>query len=851
MESPTSHRRESGNGNAFTRPFRQTADDFRDPERPAWKKVGLAFVLAFMAFSLVLAGFMAYALLQIPSAPSVAELQRETNARPTTVLAADGSQIAQFERQGRLRVPLDSVAAPFINALLAVEDRRFYEHDGIDWRRTVRAGTRTARGRMEGGSTLTQQLARNLYPDEIGRSISIRRKIKEIITARRIERSQSKEQILEAYVNTVPFLYNAFGVEMAARTYFDVHAWELNELQAATLVGMLKGTSLYNPVRNPERALERRNLVLAQMARHGFLEPARLNELHERDLELDFEPQDGPTSEYPHFSRYVREWLSEWADARGYDIFSDGLVVHTTLDPEIQRSAEEAVRRRGEQLQQAAEREWGAGFSQFWARHRGLEEQALRQSGNFRQAVANGDNPDALLDSLRANPAMADSIRRLMTRLEVGFVALHPRTGHIKAWVGSRDFNRTPYDHVWQSRRQPGSTFKPFVYAAALRRGFQPGDTFIDEQTDIQIDRGRVWRPANAGNQYTGEPMTLTEALAYSKNTVTAQLMMEVGPAYVASLARDAGIRQSRLEPVPSLALGVSEVTLLEITSAHATLANGGRYQAPVPVTRIENSGGRVLAEFGSRGEQVLPEDVAQTVVHMLRGAIDRGTGRRIRNEFGVTVDVAGKTGTSQNGADGWFVLMHPELVAASWVGFPSPRVTFRTSAWGQGSRNALLVVGDFFRDVQGSLPEARFETPARYRDPDSIWQRARSWWGGIFRDDVPVDESEDTFDASEPALPDFDDYEFSRPDRDEDFDVDSDDLDDIRPPRDTGRDADPARDREPTPALPPQAAPEPRSEPEPEPSSDDNGRTAVQRLYERTGEDLDQDLDRSGSPPD
>jgi penicillin-binding protein 1A len=435
--------------NPLTRPFRRTAADFRDPELPVWRKVGLAFVLLFMAMTLPLLGVVAYALLLIPGAPGGAELQRETAANPSIVRAADGSVLTQFERSNRVTLPLDSIAQPFLDALLVVEDRRFYEHKGVDFRRTLRAGMRTAGGRMEGGSTLTQQLARNLYPDDIGRSVSIRRKLMELIVARRIERSHTKDQILSAYVNTVPFLYNAFGVEMAARTYFDTHASELDAVQAATLVGMLKGTSLYNPVRNPDRARERRNLVLAQMARHGRIDPAELESLQARPLGLEFERQDGPGSENPHFTRYVREWLTAWADRHGYDLYTSGLTIHTTLDPAIQRLAEAAARQRGEQLQAVAEREWAGGdgrpFGAFWARHARLEERALiRQQTPSATAVANGTDEAPCSTPSAPTPPFATPSARSMTRLEIGFVALEPRTGYVKAWVGSRDYEPRP-----------------------------------------------------------------------------------------------------------------------------------------------------------------------------------------------------------------------------------------------------------------------------------------------------------------------------------------------------------------------------------------------------------------------
>ncbi len=778
-----------------------------------------------------------YVIMLVPSAPSAAELQRATAAQASIVLAADGSEIAQYERSSKVRVPLDSIAPVFLDALLAVEDRRFHKHKGIDWRRTARAGLRTASGRMEGGSTITQQLARNLYPDEIGRTISVNRKIKEVVAARRIERSHSKEQILEAYVNTVPFLYNAFGVEMAARTYFGKDADELDTNEAATLVGMLKGTSYYNPVRNPERSINRRNLVLDIMAEQGHLTPVERDSLVELPLELDFSRIDGPPSRHPHFTRYVREWLSEWADRHGYDVYRDGLVIHTTLEPTLQAAAERAARQRGDALHRAAGAEWADAsgpFGALFARNPALEEKGIKRSSMYRELVARGLSDQQALDSIRADRALTDSLRQMAVRLETGFVAVEPKTGYVRAWVGSRDASIVPFDHVSQAKRQPGSVFKPFVFAAALQRGFLPGDTFVDERKDLHVDRNRVWSPTNAGGHYTGGPMTLTEALAYSKNTVTAQLMMEVGPTYVASLARDAGVRESRLEPVPSLALGTSDVSLLEMVSAYNTFASGGVYHPPVPVTRIESKSGRVLAEFGSGGERAIPTDVAQVVTLMLGGAVDRGTGRRIRGEFGISADVAGKTGTSQRGADGWFILMHPRLVAGAWVGFPEPSSTFRTSTHGQGSSNALLVVGDFFREAVSHLPDARFEVPVRYQDREAIWAQSRSWY-----DDYDFDL----------LLEGFDDYAYSADDLDfEDWEPDYDPLDDLNGDGWGDVNGDATDDMSDDDFVgPPQDGAEDDS-PESADPEDDEPPTAVQELYQRAGEELDEDLRDNGN---
>ncbi|HYE41701.1 MAG TPA: transglycosylase domain-containing protein, partial [Ramlibacter sp.] len=461
------------------------------------------------------AALVLYVLVLIPFTPSISDLRKARTEEPSTVLAADGTVLAEFKRINREWVPLSRIADPVVDALIATEDHRFYEHHGIDPRRTVAAVLNTLRGKREGGSTITQQLARNMYPEEIGRSVSITRKVKEAITAVKIEAVYSKDEILETYLNTVPFLYNAFGIEMAARTYFDKPAQKLDVLESATLIGMLKGTSYYNPVQNPQRAKERRNTVLAQMVRHGKLDAKRAEVLAARPLRLDFERQTEPEGIAPHLVQHLRKWLIAWADSQEYDIFADGLVVRTTLDTRLQKAANAAVARQMRQLQPLADR----------ARKHGQERQLL----------------------------------------QAGFLAIDPRSAEVRAWVGSADFATAQFDHVNQARRQPGSTFKPFVYGAAFMQGMHPEDAFIDEPVSIREGR-EVWSPRDSSPP-TLQPMTLRQGLVHSRNSITAQVMQRAGPANVAELARQLGVRESKLEAVPSLALGTSPVTLREMVS--------------------------------------------------------------------------------------------------------------------------------------------------------------------------------------------------------------------------------------------------------------------------------------------
>lgn len=693
-----------------------------------------------------------------PFTPSIGDIRKSKDESPTVVLSADGKELATFKRANRDWVKLDEISPKVKEALIATEDKRFYDHNGIDFVRTAKAVVNTLRGEVEGGSTLTQQLARNLYPEEIGREQTVTRKVKEAITALKIEAIYSKDEILETYLNSVSFLYNAWGIEMASRTYFNKSAKQLDELEAATLIGMLKGTSYYNPVINPERAVQRRNTVLAMMVKEGKLPEDRYESLKAQPLKLDFERVPEFNGTAPHLAEHLRRWLLEWADKHDYNIYADGLVVRTTIDSRLQAAANEAVERQGKALQAVADVEWSrsgvpalgsdtaayvaarakaAPFEHFWNTRADLVKTWIRDSKEYREAREQGKDDAAALEELRGNSQFMADLRRQKTMLQVGFVAIEPSTGMVKAWVGSRDYADDKFDHVQQARRQPGSTFKPFVYGAAFESGHHPSETLMDQPVAIQIDRGQVWRPGDVEGSPSNQPMTLRDGLARSKNTITAQLMMQVGPSRVASLARSMGVRQSKLHEVPSLALGTSPVTLKEMVTSFATIANSGRYIEPRIVTAVEDREGNVLDQLAAPpSEQAMSTEAAQTLLDVLRGSVDYGTAVGLRPRFGLEGDLAGKTGTTQDNTDGWFILMHPQLVAGSWVGFNDNRVTMRSSYWGQGAHNALLVVGDAMKGAQkaGVIDgKARFSAP-RMRDQEKpLMDRMGDWWNSVF----------------------------------------------------------------------------------------------------------------------
>ena len=675
--------------------------------------------------------------------PSIGDIRKAKSEQPAQVLSADGKELALFKRSNREWVKLDDISPQVIAALIATEDHRFYEHHGIDWRRTASAALSTAAGDRQGGSTLTQQLARNLYPEAVGRAPTLTRKLKEAITALKIEAVYTKQEILENYLNTVPFLYNAFGIEMAARTYFDSSADALNLLQSATLIGMLKGNSYYNPVLNPERALQRRNTVLAQMVKRKSLDAVKFESLKKKPLQIDFERQLEPPGSAPHLAQQLRKWLIAWADKNDYDIYGDGLVVRTTIDSRLQALANQAVARQGNQLQVIADAAWGQRSG--WGTSKNLVQAFVRETPEYRSALASGLTPEEAMKKLLASKDFMQKLRRQKTLVQAGFLALDPSTGQIRAWVGSRDYSQDAYDHVQQARRQPGSTFKPFVYGAAFLQGDHPSDTLIDQAVEITLAGGEIWRPTDHGPP-SGQAVSLRDGLVYSKNTITAQLVQNVGAAKVAKLARAMGVRQSKLDAVPSLALGTSPVSLKEMVAAYGTIANGGSYIEPMLVTRIEDSTGQVLEEFSPAiAETALPRNVAYTLLDVLRGVVTRGTGVGIRTRFGIHADVAGKTGTTQDNADGWFILMHPQLVAGAWVGFNDSRVTLRSDYWGQGAHSALPIVGDFFqKSLKSRLidPRARFVEPSNEGLFAQLWRQLSDWFQSLLPSERQVEHA-------------------------------------------------------------------------------------------------------------
>jgi penicillin-binding protein 1A len=710
---------------------------------------------AFLGISLLLlVALGAYTVYLFQGLPSLDMLDNPQTATASVVKSRDGAILDRYYIENRTHVTIDNISPNVINALIATEDHRFYNHWGMDMYRTLAIPFHVLRGRPQGGSTISQQLARNLYR-EIGREFSITRKFREMITAIQIENNYTKSEIVEMYLNTVEFSNSAFGIEMAAQTHFGKPARDLTVSEAAILIGTLRAVSYYNPRINPDNATRRRNIVISQMVKHGFVSPEVYANLREEPIALDYHPPSRSGRESRYFGEYVRQQVIPWTEENGYDIYADGLTIHTTIDSRLQRHAERAVREKVDSLQVLFEREWtssgGDYMDQLWEEYPHFLNSFIRETDRYKNGFTNfnTDQESVVFERLKSDEAFIDSLKRARTRLEAGFVAIHPNNGNILAWVGGSDYGSRQFDHVHQSRRQTGSTFKPFVYAVAVDNGYMPYHSFSKYPVSF-IDRsGNHWRPKDPVVADGPEMVPLREGLARSLNNVTVRLLPEIAGASgtnrlddlypaarkIAEMADNLGIDMSNERIVPSIALGTAEASLLELVSAYTTFANQGVHIDPIAITRIEDKEGNVLVEYHPRyTQEVISPETAYLMIDMMRGVIRggdgyHGTGVRLRNVYNVRQDVAGKTGTTQNSADNWFVAMMPHIVMGSWVGGEDRRIRFPDSQGiGQGARSALPIVGQFIHharnDEDGSWSFDAFEPPPGFIMPEDPTQR-------------------------------------------------------------------------------------------------------------------------------
>ena len=715
----------------------------------------------------VLGGFIAFLLVFLLASwgvfgelPTFEELENPEKNLATEVISSDGVTLGKYAFKNRTPVGFKDLPDNLVNALIATEDERFYEHSGIDFRGLARAVVKLGKG--GGASTITQQLAKNLF-NKGGSSSTVKRltqKVKEWIVATKLERQYTKNEIVAMYLNTQGFLFNAIGIRSASRIYFGKEPKDLDIQESAILVAMLKNPRQFNPNReiSKGKSLIRRNVVFAQMAKNEFITQQEKDSLQQLPLKINFTPESHNDGLATYFREYLRDYLKKWTknnpkpNGELYNINRDGLKIFVTLDSRMQQYAQEAVQEHMSNLQSYFFKEQKNNES---APFYDLEEEqvisiytrARKRSERYRKMKKNGYSKKQIDSAFDAKTDMRvfswnaqrevdtilspnDSIQYYKTILRSGLLSIEPQTGHIKAWVGGINHKYFKYDHVEQGKRQVGSTFKPFVYATAINQlRLSPCEKFSN--TPYTIPKGRfgipkAWTPKNSGEKYGGE-ISLKEALAKSVNVISARLIDMVTPANVARLAKSAGI-ESRIPKSPSIALGSVELSLMEMTGAYATFANKGMRVEPNMLLRIEDKNGTVLADFTPKTNEVLSEESAYVVLELLKGVTTAGSGVRLRTSahyykdiitgfpYEFTNPIAGKTGTTQNQTDGWFMGVVPNLATGVWTGGEDRAVHFEKIAEGQGATMSLptwaLFMKKVYADTTLNISQEDFEKP-------------------------------------------------------------------------------------------------------------------------------------------
>lgn len=657
--------------------------------------------------------------------PWNSELRNIRNQVASEIYSADSVLLGRYYIQDRTEVGYHDIAPAVRDALIATEDARFYHHDGVDYRSLGRVIVKSIIQQDEsagGGSTLTQQLSKNLYPRKRYWFFSMLiNKMREVRTALKLEDIYSKEELITLYLNTVPFADNVFGIEAAADRFYSINAKDLATDQAAVLVGMLKATYSYNPRLFPDRAVKRRNIVLRQMVKYNYLDSARADSLSRLPIELAYTKVSHHQGLAPYFREYLKAELLEWCknnedeDGENYNLYTSGLKIYTTIDSKLQTYAENAVRQQMTEIQKTFFNHWGK--EKPWKGKEIVLEQAIQRSPRYQRLKEQRFSEEEIMKELQKPIPMTlfswdgveeavispvDSIIHHLQYLNAGFLAMEPSTGALKAWVGGIDHDFYQYDHVnINTKRQVGSIFKPIVFAMALEKGSSPCD-LISASRPTYIDKeGVEWTPRNTQLDYDVE-YTMRGALAYSVNTVSAKLIQEkAGVSNTIDLARKLGIT-SEMPEVPSIALGASSISLIEMTTVFACFANHGVATTPYYINSIHDNDEKVYDNFKSDQirKRVLSEETSELMISMLKGVVNEGTGGRLRYMYGVHNDIAGKTGTTQSNADGWFMAMTPNLVIGTWVGADDPRIRFRRTDLGQGSSTALPITAAFFKQV-------------------------------------------------------------------------------------------------------------------------------------------------------
>ena len=754
------------------------------------KSIIISFwVLFAAAVGIVILLFASIANGSIGYMPPVEQLENPIDKYASQVISSDGITLAAYahSKDNRIYVTYKDLSPDLVKALIATEDIRFVEHSGIDaqglFRAIVKRGILMQKS-GGGGSTITQQLAKQLFSPNVDNLMErLFQKPIEWVIAVQLERFYTKEEIINMYLNKFDFLYNAVGIQSAARVSFGSTPKNLKTEEAATLVGMCKNPSYFNPKRHPERAKGRRNTVLDQMRKAGYLSQAECDSLKALPLTIRFTRMDHKDGPAPYFREYLRlimtrnkpesknyrgwqkqqfyedslAWetnpLYGWCnknkkpDGEYYNLYTDGLKIYTTIDSRMQKYAEEAVREHfSENLQPAFTREKkGRSYAPFSrdlrkgevdtilvrAMHQTDRYRSLKQEGMKEAEIRKVFNEPVEMrvfswtGSVDTIMSPMDSIRYHKSFLRTGFMSMDPRNGHVKAYVGGIDFNDFQYDMVNGGRRQIGSTIKPFLYSLAMIAGFSPCDEMLHVQQQLTDENGILWTPRNANAKRIGEMVSIQWGLQNSDNWVTAWLMGQMSPYTFVRLLHSFGLK-NQMDPVISICLGTPDVSVSEMVSAYTTFANKGIRVEPLYVTHIENSYGNTIANFNSQVSEVLPEDASYKMLHMLQNVIDGGTGARIRARYGIKAPMGGKTGTTQNNSDGWFMAFTPSLVSGCWVGGEDRSIHFDRLAEGQGASMALPIYGLYMQKVYadktlGYSEEEDFDIPEQYANPCKV----------------------------------------------------------------------------------------------------------------------------------
>ena len=720
-----------------------------------WYKKTLVVIASLIAAFIVYLGMVDINFLWLfRKSPDFSQIKKPTTSEASEIYSADGVLIGKYFNENRTPVKYEDVNPVFWKALINTEDERFYKHHGVDpiGLFAVLKDVLVSH-EARGASTITQQLAKNMFRVRtqystglLGYIPGVRiliMKSKEWIIATKLEMLYDKEEILTMYANTVDFGSNAFGIKTACKTYFNTTPAKITAEQAAVLVGMLKATTYYNPISHPENSLERRNVVLHNMMTHGDMTRAEFDSVSAIPIKLNYNVESNYDGQAKYFREAIADYLKDWCEENGYDLYSSGLKIYTTIDTRMQKYAEEAARKQMRQVQRNFDRHWAGqdpwrdenhqvipNFIENIAKRQPVYKMLQQRFPNQPDSVVyylNKPHKVKLFDyekgTIEKEMSTMDSIRYMVKFMHCSFVAMEPQTGQVKAWVGDIDFNSWKYDKV-TAMRQPGSTFKLFVYTEAMNQGLTPCDKRRDEYIRMEVyDKQKhgmtTWTPTNANGRFSGDSIPLKGAFARSINSVAVRLGQEMGIKNIAKTAHDMGIK-SPLDEQPSLALGSSDVNLLEMTNAYCTIANDGKHIEPVLVTRIVDKDGNEVYTSNPEEKQVIPYKSAFFMQQLLMGGM-REPGGTSQSLWGYVdkaqdTDFGGKTGTSNNHSDAWFMGVSPRIVVGAWVGGEYRSIHFRTGALGQGSRTALPICGYFLQELMGDPNFMRYH--GRFNKP-------------------------------------------------------------------------------------------------------------------------------------